>query len=669
MAAERAAWPCRSGGCAAGGSRLVLGPRDLAPRPGSRLPQAENALSRPGFGAVTAPQASVGRTVLSSRAWILRSGRLAFFRLLIALEEFLIGLCTSSSKRARRLALCLLLAVMLVATAALLAMGCSHQWRQPWDSALMLEGAWRVLQGQRPHVDFFSHIGVVPFLIVALGMKVAAPCGAALTAGYALLLPLVALWAWSQASQRVPAVQALLFSALTGFLIVGTRPLGHDFNLTSYAMAYNRFAWALLGILLLQLSVPLAGRSSRRVAFFNGASAGALLGLLLFTKISYFGLGAAALVVCGFLVPRARPRWPAVAVGCIAVSLPLLAFMRWDVAAYVRDIQQVTAVQGVACRFGVFWKASVANTDVLLQTLLLVLILTKPVLEAQSAAGLASWPKTVVIAGTVVVFGLAACSTNAQEQEIPLFAVSALVLSDTLRRRVTQRDDPCTPRGTGRRHRGGFRYLLANVVILHVAGATLVADASSVGYSFLWGRLKAAQMPDGARLRAAPVADMIFPPPEEHRGMTESDMVALIDETLEGRHGYAHFSPYSYACWVNNGLDLLRRHATPHSRVWTMAFCNPFTFALGLHSPRGDCFFWLKGWMMDRDHYPAADRVLREVTLIMEPKRPLVLGNRRLLKNVYRDYMTRHFRKLDETALWILYRRVDAPAGAPEAGD
>ena len=42
-----------------------------------------------------------------------------------------------------------------------------------WDGFLVLDGAWRMLNGQRPHVDFNSIIGPAAYLPTVVGLVLA----------------------------------------------------------------------------------------------------------------------------------------------------------------------------------------------------------------------------------------------------------------------------------------------------------------------------------------------------------------------------------------------------------------------------------------------------------------------------------------------------------------
>src|SRR5947209_18349739 len=38
------------------------------------------------------------------------------------------------------------------------------------DAFMFLDGAWRMMNGQRPHIDFYSHLGVLTYAPTVLGL-------------------------------------------------------------------------------------------------------------------------------------------------------------------------------------------------------------------------------------------------------------------------------------------------------------------------------------------------------------------------------------------------------------------------------------------------------------------------------------------------------------------
>ena len=69
-----------------------------------------------------------------------------------------------------------------------------------------------------------------------------------------------------------------------------------------------------------------------------------------------------------------------------------------------------------------------------------------------------------------------------------------------------------------------------------------------------------------------------------------------------------------------------------------------------------------QGRLISNTHHPAAENVLRDATLVMEPKRPIAPFTESFKKRLLGAQLAAHFRVADQSALWILYARQQRPA-------
>src|ERR1035437_5415603 len=142
------------------------------------------------------------------------------------------------SPRAYRIGRRVLLTGMTLAVATFIWRGCAPLVEYPHDSLMMLDYGSRLVEGQRPHADYYSPMGFMAYALTAVGIALVGPCGAALGLGYLLLCPILTLWSWWLASARLAALPALLFAAMAGLLLMAPFAIGRDFQHTSYAMQY-----------------------------------------------------------------------------------------------------------------------------------------------------------------------------------------------------------------------------------------------------------------------------------------------------------------------------------------------------------------------------------------------------------------------------------------------
>jgi len=153
-----------------------------------------------------------------------------------------------------------------------------------WDVSTLLDGGYRVLLGQRPHVDFYSPLGLLFLILVAGGIKIAG-LASAFAYVHAVLLLLLVPWTWSLLCSRTSALLAGAAALWVGVLAVTPRSIGFPPPMITYSMQYNRWVgrcWRLPASSCFcpaattekPASRPVYPRRSRR--------------LLLFLKVNYF---------------------------------------------------------------------------------------------------------------------------------------------------------------------------------------------------------------------------------------------------------------------------------------------------------------------------------------------------------------------------------------------
>jgi hypothetical protein len=574
-------------------------------------------------------------------------------RALASVEERLAGLLLADSRRAYRLAFAAVVLAVVVTLVLLILLGAGRALRFAPDTAVVLDGGWRLYHGQRPHADFYCPVGCLPLLTITLGMWLTAPSAAAMNYGYAVLFLPFALWAWAVARRRVPAVQAGLFAALVGFLLVALRHLGWPYKETSYAGHYNRLGWAVYAILMLQVLVRPRESSSRWAPWLEGLSIGALLAMTPFIKMNFAAGAVLGVGVAVVLFRYPWRTWLGALIGGALVGGAVLAYLRFDVAAMIGDIRMLSGVQQPARRLYVLGKVVEANLPSLALIAACILVLTAPLLRQRSSEE-TGWGRVLLAGGAAAVLGVLVNGANAlQEVDIPLFAVAALVLTEAFRRRYLQGAD------NGGLADARFRHLLGSLLAVYFMGLTLLPDAASIGYAFAWDKVKGPLASEVARIDTPTMRGLVLPPLWEERLL---DSEQALDRLLE-KPPEEIPTAFEHAQWVNAGLDILRPHLRPDDRILLLDSKNPFSFALELPPPTGGALFWGYGYVFDEQHCPPPEQVLRDVTLVMESKRPMSLAARDAMKQVYGPRIRQNFEVIAESRLWTLYRRTGGGPG------
>src|SRR5690242_15976874 len=82
----------------------------------------------------------------------------------------------------------------------------------PWDIAIQLDGAWRIVHGQVPSVDFRSVVPPMTLELSALGILSGSTSAGCIARGNLLLFLMLTPLAWLTARARLSGANAFLFA-------------------------------------------------------------------------------------------------------------------------------------------------------------------------------------------------------------------------------------------------------------------------------------------------------------------------------------------------------------------------------------------------------------------------------------------------------------------------
>lgn len=205
------------------------------------------------------------------------------------------------------------------------------------DALHLLEIVLRMSQGQWPHLDFVTPIGVLAFAPISGLMSFGVGAGHAIMGGMVLVATVMLPAVWWVGYSRLNASMAYVFGAAI-ILMVTALSYGGDTVVASISMYYNRWAWA-VAFLLVVMSV-IAAKPKSQVA--DGIILGLGLAFLALSKITFF----TAFLPGIFLALVLRQQWKALLTGLIAglMVAGLVTLMAgvefW--AAYIGDLVSVS---------------------------------------------------------------------------------------------------------------------------------------------------------------------------------------------------------------------------------------------------------------------------------------------------------------------------------------
>jgi hypothetical protein len=498
------------------------------------------------------------------------------------------------------------------------------------DVFVFLDGAWRMWNGQRPHVDFYSVMGPLIYLVTAAGLALSGLKVEGIGYGLALFAAAAGTWGYRLAAARMRPVPAALTGVFLVLLAGAPAPLGTGPPSLSHAMVYNRFGYALLALVLLEvLEEPRLARRRARARWLGGLSAGVASVLLLFLKPSYFLVAVFMILAFAPLRPRGGRSWLGVAAGAGATLLAALACLRFDAGAFLADQWMAGAVRAGRLAspetLAIAWRSQ----GELVLMALVALMCTSWRAGAGRPGSLGEW-KWVAAAAAVFAAGVLLMRTNAQDAGFPLSVVLVMLMAGS----TGEAWAGYSPE-QGEGVRMGRAACALGALLLLAANASL--DAASLA--------RAAY----EKLR----------PPQGTASFLPAHLSGLwLYDLGDPAHPLAHTNGPRYVGHVNDGIRLLQARSAAGESVATLAQVNPFSFALLRRPAPGGATLLTYGFEFNELHKPDAARLFGGADIVMVPKRNLSLPEaHEAALRIYLPEIRKRFTLAAESADWWMYRR------------
>lgn len=210
------------------------------------------------------------------------------------------------------------------------------------DTFHLLQVVFRMADGQWPHLDFMTPIGVLAFAPIALFVKLGYGAGVSIFLAQTLVSVLFLPAVWWVAYSRMRGVLPYFFG-LAVFVLIGALVHGEAQRSVSISMHYNRWAWAAAFVAIAAAVIP-AHRPARPV--LDGTIIGLMMSVLLLTKVTYFAAFAFPVLLAMILRRSFWAIFYAALAGAVvfAVVSMLAGIGFWQ--AYLRDIIGVALSEG-----------------------------------------------------------------------------------------------------------------------------------------------------------------------------------------------------------------------------------------------------------------------------------------------------------------------------------
>lgn len=505
------------------------------------------------------------------------------------------------------------------------------------DTFFFLGNAYRVAQAQVPHRDFSSAWGPVLFLIDAAGLLLSGMRPAGIGYANALFGALISIWAFLAVRRVWSSGNACAIGVFTLLLITAPFPIGVTSLDFGYAMNYNRYGYALFGIIMIECAAnaPTPRSGSLQQPVYGAISTGIAIGLLAFLKISYAFVAIPFVVVLTLCGTGGRVRrFVALGAGFAAAAVPILAYLRFDVT----DMMQDLATAAVARRESLQPWHEIGALDCA-QGVLLLMFGAGLIYGAKTGAvrdRAARW-HGAMFAFLTVAAGYLLLMSNQQMNTFPLNGYAAVALVAVY---------------------GSFRSGLSQTWP-RLAGfqKIILPAACMLPFSLQnWESLAGAAVVHGSGV-VTNTASLTSP----RHGSSLRFRVAGDDRKTETLGA-------DYVAALDDGIALLRRHSSDEDGVLAFDEFNPFNYLLGRPTPRGGFAATAYNYIFTGGSHPGVKRFFGDAGYVMVRKYDpdgadtTELADVRALLDIYGSALQANFTVAEETAHWILWRRVEVPS-------
>ncbi len=507
-----------------------------------------------------------------------------------------------------------------------LRLGLPHMSIYGHDIFTLLDGSWRVAQGEAPHVDFYSAFGPVFYFVQASGLLLSHYRIEGLVYGTVVAGLVLGVWSLVVIRARLNAFSAVVCIAFLVLFWLAPFPIGEPYYLPSYAMQYNRLGYVLLFVIILELF----GSAEHEKAQWDwgGVSTGVALACLLFMKANFFAVGAAiTLGAYATKIKRAR-HGSFLAAGFLIAFCGFASYLHWQLGAVWHDLRIAAGARQT--RFDQVKDSvrTLVRNATAIVTLVGLALLARVNWTSRNSGALPCLNRTAAISLMVLGADIVLCLSNQQRFGFPLTTIAIILFVDQMcRTRVRE----------GSEERLGP--VPALVLVMLATVLPFIAETVNAWAIQVTMRQNAA-MATAARINAAPMANFIF------------------DDHVDPVWGQSEANGHLLVNRVNNGLSLLRQYSAPSDRIACLCYANPFTYPLLRRPIEGGAAFFDYGTNFTERFAPSAERILGNADVVIYPKAEANSRTVRTLLSICREILSTRYRVAAESQDWVLLKKL-----------
>lgn len=493
------------------------------------------------------------------------------------------------------------------------------------DIFFLLDNGWRVVNGQRTHIDFTSPWGPVSFLVVGIGFILSHNSVNAVGYGNAIFAFIIALWGYRLSRDRMGFIPQFLLCLYLALLVVSPYSLGWGVWNSSHAMFYNRYGYALLGLIMIEAFQRVGTDHQRREEWVGGFSSGGVAAITLFLKANYFVAAILLIATSVLFVRQSKWRFVGMILGFSLAVFALLSYLNFDIAAIQRDLEMAAGARAKSFHFRELTQKLWMNAVYFFFIVLLCIQSSRAI----EVTGHKSRTFTLPLLGALV-FGvdmLLLCS-NQQYSELPLtFIFSLFIVNNVI---------------AGNRNLTGVsvKDVSPHVSLTIFAGGVFFLFSLSMQFSGLaygaFQKVWPSNLTSVTRFTEPRLATLL-----------------LYDNQAEPKSNGSIYVDY-----INSGTRLLREKTEIYEKVLTMDMFNPFPYAIGRKPAVGGIAAVAYNYTLSDTYRPSDTAYFGNADIVMIPKQPaspswFYDGYFRIYEPALHD----RFHLVAESQKWYLYRR------------
>lgn len=501
----------------------------------------------------------------------------------------------------------------------------------PFDLFIPLDGAWRMANGQWPHVDFSTPIGLLYYLEVAAGYAIAGTDPRLVLWANALALLPVTLGALLATRGRLSPVLRVSVVLAIALLAIAPRMLDQGPGRLAHLAFYNRQGAALVVIALLALFLQPVTRgkwSDLRDALLIAACGLATA----YMKVTFLGFMVGGLLVAVAFGPNRRlAGWSLL---MIAGGLALSAIIAPEAAgAYLSDLSlaaQASSNGTPLSRLNRLPEIIAANMGFLSAIAVLGLAVLR---TSQGADERRQASRTLL-----VLMALTAGSLLVTLQNHDAFVTTSLV--PLLLAFIMVRD---------RKRTASVAPLLAALPLIWIWGGALVMDAGSIIMQRI-GSTIGRPLSDTGPLARIVVPKLSADEPKPLQMIVDGRLSVEAANDLELIQSKIDL-PYL----LNDGLSLLSSHIGPQSHILSLSFAPFFPFATQTPPPRHSLAWWDYQRTYSKTALPDINAMIGASDYVMVPK--IKTRKDAMLWTIVGPTIEARYTVIASTPLWALWAR------------